>query len=305
MSTPLAKLPVCVAVFAAAFLCVLSADAAAQGALPSAERPPLASQSSTKTRPELGYWSEEKARFFLSTQSEISPLYVKPYFSVGYGIPNWIWAGVDVNAITTTGMQQVYGGVRAATPIFNLALAMRHTWSFERPFLTPAETFTKSKVDDAPGSLAKYWAFEGEAMGVLPLPHSAIVANFVAVGVVDKPAGKYVFDESYRVVVKNPLFFVLRIAAVARFLNEDAFKVGVLGEYIFNTGRDHGVIRVGPIALLQLTDHLSVQAGLTLAAWSPDDLGFILGSYGLAGFRYVWATEERNPKLPWRGHFIP
>lgn len=300
MKTSLAKVHTRAAILATAFLCVLSAAASAQDQAAS----PLHRQARA-SRPELGYWSEEKPRFFLSTQSEIGTLYAKPYVSAGYGIPHWLWTGVDVNAITTLGMQQVYGGVRAATPIFNLALAVRNTWSFDRPFLTPANKFKAADVDDAPGKAAEYLAFEGEAMGIVPLPYSAIVLNFVMVNIFNKPDGAYVFEESFRVVVKNPLFFALRVALLARFFGEQSFKVGVLSEYIFNTGRDHGVIRMGPIAVLQITDHLSAQAAISLTAWSPDDLGVVLGSFGLAGLRYQWATEERKPTLPWRGHLIP
>jgi hypothetical protein len=44
---------------------------------------------------------------------------------------------------------------------------------------------------------------------------------------------------------------------------------------------------------------------LTLAAYSPDDLGLALGAYGVAGLRYQWATGESAPKAPWAGPFIP
>jgi len=30
-----------------------------------------------------------------------------------------------------------------------------------------------------------------------------------------------------------------------------------------------------------------------------------LGAYGVAGFRYRWATGEPSPMAPWQGSFIP
>jgi hypothetical protein len=256
-------------------------------------------------RPENGYWSEGEPRFFISTKSDLGTPYLKPYFSAGYGLPHWIWAGVDVNSITTLEFTQIYGGVRASTPILDLAFGVRDTWSFGKPFLEPAQSFSRSDVLDAPGDKARYWAWEAEVVAIAPLPHSALVADFIANRTLDVPAGKYVYDESYRAVVAKPFFAIMRVAAVARLLNEDALKIGVLGEYVFENGRDSNVFRIGPAGALQITDHLEAQGTLTLCAYSPDNLGLTLGAYGVAGLRYRWATGERDPKLPWRGMVIP
>jgi len=256
-------------------------------------------------RPDNGYWSVGVPRFFIATKSELGVPYTKPYFSLGYGLPHWIWAGVDVNAILTTEVLEVYSDVRVSSPILDLAFGIRDNWSFDKPFLAPAEKYSRSAVLDAPGSRARYTALEGEAVAIAPLPHSALVADFVMVDLVDMPADRYLYEESYRLITKNPLFFVMRLAAVARFLHENALKVGVLGEYGFHTGRDQDVLRIGPIVSLQLTDHLQWNMGFTVKVSSPDALGLTLGAYGVAGFRYQWATAERRPELPWQGDLIP
>ena len=244
-------------------------------------------------------------RWFVATRSDVGVIYVKPYLSAGYGMPHWIWAGVDLNALSTTETLQVYSGVRASTPIFDLAFGVRDTWSYFRPFLEPSDSYTHSAIVDAPGDNARYWAYELEAVSVVPLPYSAIIANFVAIGTLDVPKGSYVYDEAYRLVVADSLFFALRLGAVARFLNENSLKVGVLVEHLFGTGRDEPVTRFGPVGALQLTDHLEINAALTFAVSSPDHLGIFDGTYGVAGFRYRWATGERNPQLPWKGDLIP
>ena len=256
-------------------------------------------------RPEFGYWSQGRPRWFVSTKSDLGTPYVKPYFSAGYGMPHWIWAGVDVNAISTLEFLQGYAGVRASTPILDVAFGVRDTLSFGKPFLAPAPTFTRDDVLEASGPKARYWAWEAEIVAVAPLPHAALVADFIAVRTLDVPDQAYVYEESYRAVVAKPLFAVLRVAAVARVLREDALKIGVLTEYVFGTGRDKNVIRAGPAAVLQLTDHLQALGTLTLAVSSPDNLGLALGAYGVAGLRYQWATGEAEPKAPWAGLFIP
>jgi hypothetical protein len=252
-------------------------------------------------RPENGYWSVGQPRWFVSTKSDLGTPYLKPYFSFGYGLPHWIWAGVDVNAITTMEFAQVYGGVRLSSPLLDFAFGARDTWSFGKPLLAPAATYDRDGVLNAPGPKARYWAWEAEAVAIAPLPHSAFVFDFIAVRTLDVSKDAYVYEESYRAVVAKPLFVVMRMAAVARLLNESALKVGVLSEFVVSTGRDRGVVRVGPAAALQITDHLEALGTLTLAVSSPDALGLALGAYGVAGLRYRWATGESRPTAPWAG----
>jgi len=261
-------------------------------------------------RPENGYWSEGKPRWFVAARPEIGTPYAKPYVSAGYGMPHWLWLGVDVNAIITLEMAQAYAGVRAATPILDLAFGLRDTWSYEKTFMRPEPTlsaprFTRSDVLDGPGERLRYWAWEAEGVAILPLPYAGLIANVIVVRTLDVPEDVYIFDESYRAVIAKPLFVTLRMAAVARFLGEQSVRVGVLTEHVFETGRPEPVWRVGPIASVQITDHLEAMAGFTIAVASPDDLGLSLGAYGTGGLRWRWASGEDKPEAPWEGHFIP
>lgn len=255
-------------------------------------------------RPRNGYWSEGRPRLFVATRNELGPTYVKPYISFGYGLPHWFWTGVDLNAILTTEMAQAYAGLRAASPLLDLAAGIRDTKSFGKPFLPLQARYTGGDVDDAPGPGSRYWAWELEGVAVLPLPYSAIGADFVAVRTIDVPGDRALYDESYRVIVDQRWFFDLRAGAFARFLREDSLKLGAVGEYLFDTGRGT-TIRVGGGFILQLTDHVELSATLTLPVRSPDRLGLILGSYAALGLRYRTASGERNPQPPWGGRLIP
>jgi hypothetical protein len=256
-------------------------------------------------RPENGYWSVGEPRWFVSAKPELGTPYAKPYVSFGYGMPHWLWAGVDINAITTLEFVQIYAGVRASSPILDLAFGVRDTWSFSKRFLAPAASYDADEITEGPGRVARYWAWEAEAVAIAPLPYSAIVANLIVIRTLDVPDGQYVYDESYRAVVADPLFITLRIAPVARVLREGALRAGVLGEAVFSTGRGQATFRLGPALSMQLTDHLEVNAALSMTVAGPDDLGIALGSYGIAGVRYRWASGERRPELPWSGKFIP
>jgi len=255
-------------------------------------------------RPANGYWSVGVPRWFVSSKSDLGAVYVKPYFSVGYGLPHWIWVGADLNAIATTEFIQVYGGARASSPILDFAFGVRDTLSYDKTFLEPQATFVPDEVR-GPGTPARYWAWEAEGVAIAPLPHSAILVNYIAVGMIDVPENRYVYDESYRVIVAPSFFQLFRGAVVLRLLREDALKIGVLGEFITSTGRSENVFRMGPAGALQLTDHVEMLGTLSVALSSPDRLGVALGAYGVAGFRYRWATGERAPKWPWKGPKVP
>jgi hypothetical protein len=275
-------------------------------ATPAAAEPGVTSPPPPITlRPGNGYWSVEPARWFVAARPEAGFFYLKPALQAGYGIPHWMWVGVDVNSITTLELFQVGAGVRAATPLFDLSYMVRDTWSFNKAFLAPAASYSHFSVFDMPGPNAHYTAAEGEALAILPLPYSAIAVDFVSVQTFGVPRGMSLYEENYRVIVRSPVFFMLRVALLARMLSETALKIGVLSEYAFHTGRERGVLRLGPLGILQITDHLSFAAGVTLTVSSPDRLGIPLGAYGVAGFRYQWASGERRPELPWRGVMVP
>lgn len=257
------------------------------------------------SRPENGYWSVGEPRWFLSGKPELGTPYAKPYVSVGYGMPHWLWAGVDFNSITTMDFTQLYGGVRASSPLLDFAFGVRDTWSFSKHFLPAAPRYVHDDLFDTPDRIARYWAWEAEVVAIAPLPYAAVLANVIAVRTLDVPKNMAVYEESYRVVVSNPLFFTLRAAAVVRMLREYSLRFGLLSEYLFNTGRERGVVRMGPALSLQLTDHLEANAVLSVVVSSPDRLGLALGAYGIAGVRYRWATGERHPNAPWAGKFLP
>jgi hypothetical protein len=261
---------------------------------PTADRP---DEIERDRRPTNGYWSTGKTRWFVSTKSDLGMPYLKPYFSFGYGLPHWLWAGIDINTITTLEFTQGYAGARASSPVLTL--------SFGKPFLAPAASYRHDDVVTGRARGAHYAAWEAEAVASVPLPYFALVFDLIAVRILDAPDNKYLYEESYRAVVSRPLFAVLRVAAVARLLREDALKVGVLSEAVFSTGRATGVLRIGPACGLTLTDHLEALGALSVVVASPDTLGFALGAYGLAGLRYRWATGEPDPKLPWSGTLIP
>ena len=105
-------------------------------------------------RPSNGYWSEGEPRPFVSAKIELGIPYAKPGFSFGYGMPHWLWAGVDVNAISTLEFVQTYAGVRAASPFLDLAFGARDTWSYGKAFVTMPPFTARRRLELADGQSA-------------------------------------------------------------------------------------------------------------------------------------------------------
>jgi hypothetical protein len=74
-----------------------------------------------------------------------------------------------LNAISTLEFGQGYGGVRASSPIFDLAFGVRDTFSYGKTNLVPRPRFRAEDLT-GPGAKARYWAWEAEAVASAPEP---------------------------------------------------------------------------------------------------------------------------------------
>src|SRR4029077_17076899 len=101
----------------------------------------------------------------------------------------------DVNAITTLEFAQAYAGVRASSPLLDLAFGVRDTGSFGNPFLVPRTSFRREDVLNGNDAPARYWAWEAEVVAVLPLPHSAWLLDFIVVRTLDAAEGSSLYEE--------------------------------------------------------------------------------------------------------------
>ena len=71
---------------------------------------------------------------------------------VGYGLPHWIWTGIDVNAIITTSVLEVYGGrAHHLHAGVRRRVRIRDNWSFDKPFLNPKSSYTYDDVFNQAG----------------------------------------------------------------------------------------------------------------------------------------------------------
>jgi hypothetical protein len=212
----------------------------------------------------LSYWDQGDPRFFVAARAEAG-LYAKPQISVGYGKPYWINASAEAYGISTTSFGAGYAGIRGSLPFLDLRIGARYTYSFYRSFLPPKESYVAEDVSRPAGPLARYPSLETELSGIFPAFAGYLFPVVTIYRIVDTPADMYVFDESLRGVLKPPWIIGLRLGYVKNFGHDDFIKAGVLSELVLLPGRTGSIVRLGPAALVTLTDHLDYR-------WATGDL---------------------------------
>ncbi|MGZ3424063.1 MAG: hypothetical protein ACXVEF_32690 [Polyangiales bacterium] len=248
--------------------------------------------------PPRSYWEPGNPRPFVQTRFDVGVNFGKATVSSGYGLPHWIWVGAEGFAISTTEFGAYYGGIRASSPIVDIAFGYRNNYSYRRTFFAPKERYTSDDTHVDGASHARYLAWELELSGLVPLFGGYAIWAADLDKVIDAPPGVALYEESNRVVIDKSWLIGIRAGYIYPFLKNGMLKIGAVADYIVMPGRPSNVLRVGPVGLLSITDHFEVLGLATLAVTSPDDLGFFLGTWAVACVRYKWATGERNPHFP-------
>ncbi|MEO7095680.1 MAG: hypothetical protein ABI175_20650, partial [Polyangiales bacterium] len=246
----------------------------------------------------LSYWSEGDARPFLSSRLDAGFGYGKAQLAVGYGKPHWIWIGAEAFAITTYEFAAFYAGIRAYLPFVDVALGVRDNYSYKFGFLEQREHHDSAEVKGTSGTHARYLAWEACLSGGLPVPGGYALWEGTVDIVTDTPPNVHLYEESIRAIMQPPKIIMARLGYLLAFGRNDFIKVGVLGEGIFLPGRDAHVLRIGPVANVNLTDHLEALGVVTFAVKSPDSLDTVLGGWAILGLRYKWATGDKLPRFP-------
>jgi hypothetical protein len=246
---------------------------------------------------QLSYWDQGKARLFVSGRLE-GGLYAKPQVAVGYGQPHWFNATAEAYAISTMSFGAGYAGLRGTLPFLDLRVGTRYTFSYYRSLLPVKAHYVAEDVSTPNGPLARYRSLETELTGIVPILDGFLFPVITVYRIVDIPAGNYLFDESLRGVLEPPWIMGFRLGYVKNFGHDGFFKVGVLSELIVLPGRSDDIVRIGPAADVQITDHLDAQGTVTFVVSSPDSLGIWNGPFGVLGLVYRWASGDPHPAFP-------
>jgi hypothetical protein len=257
--------------------CTLAAAAQAQQERPPSKLPP-------------SYWADGDTRPFVGVRTELGP-YGAIEASSGYGRPHWMWVGVEAFALLTPDWTASGVGLRANLLAADLKLRARKSWSFSKGRAPFAPHHTKEDFTSA-RPLAEYTGLEADLASVLPTPGGYALLEAIYFRQVDAPAGLETLESYHHVVMRDALF-LSRLGWAAALGQSGWLKLGVLSDVVATFGRGT-TVRAGPLALVQLNDHLDLIGTLIWPVRSPDDLGFA-GTFGTIRLRWSWASGELNP----------
>jgi hypothetical protein len=248
------------------------------------------------SEPSPYYWDRGQVRPFVSVAPALGAVSTVDVV-LGYGKPHWMWGGLEGTGLLTPEFAAVAGGPRLAFIIADLSLKRRQSFAYSRGFLLRQQRYSADDVNDAGGAAAEYGAWDASLSGVIPTPVGFGLWELAATFVDGIPAGRDVFEEYQRVVMRgNSAVWMVR-GGFAFWLVKDTAALGALGEWL--SAEDRGQTwRLGPFLDWTFTDHLGLTLVVTAPVSAPDDLGLVVGSWGTLRLRYAWASGEPQPAFP-------
>lgn len=235
------------------------------------------------------HWDRGRARLAVSTRLDLG-LIGRAQLHVGYGRPYWIWVGAEVHALTTTEMGALYLGVRASSPVLEISVGYRLNAAYYRGPLGEQEHYSDADLE-ATEAPSRYRAVDLDLYGIVPLRRVFIPIELAATYL---PSAQPRYEEWFRMVATGGWIVAVRAAPLFTFDARRRHRVGVLGEFLFDSGRSATTIRLGPAYQFAITPVVDLYLVGTFAAKSPDSLSTWNDLWGTASLRWRWASGDTD-----------
>ena len=251
---------------------------------------PAAAPDQLEPKRKLSPWQSSQATPFASVATDLGIIYLRPRLTLGYGAPFWNFVGIDTFWMTTNSFTSPYVGWRASLPFLDAFLGVRHTYPWNRRFMTRQSSHSGGDLDLAErgGQRSEYNAIDFEIAAFAPVLHGVIFLSVHPVWV-DAPKDVHMYEEVLRVIIEPPFALGLRSGYLYGIGNEQNLKVGGMLEHVVMPGRPEGVWRTGPVALMTFTKTLEGLFAFSVVFSGPDDLGVVHGTYAFLGLLHRWA----------------
>ncbi len=237
-------------------------------------------------------WREGPVRPFIATTFDVGWVYLRPRLSLGYGRPFSSWIGIDVNPLISGNGLGAYSGVRLSLPRVDFRLGARYFGAFTREYLPPQRRYNRLDLDLTISEPSRVLTYEAEIEASFPLGPGDVIGLGSASYVKNVPEGRYVFEETLRVIVDPPLVWRARGGYVVRFGSMKQHSVGIVADVLNVPKRDDSTtVRAGPVVRIVLSRRVEIRGTFVPTIFSPDALGLVGGDFTELGFRYRWATE--------------
>lgn len=239
-----------------------------------------------------GHWESGRIRPFASSSLDVGLIYLRPRFSLGYGRPFWLWAGVEANPIVSLEQVGVYGGIRLASSYVDLRVGARYAYGISASFLEPRDTYNPAQLDSRAGPHSTYLSLETELTASIPLGPGAILSETALTFITGVTSGYNVFEQTVRVVADPPFVWRQRLGYALRIRKKGALSIGIVAELVGNPARDLLVVRGGLLVRMQLFYNLSLRGTFVPVLHSKDDLGLVGADSFQIGIRWLWASGD-------------
>jgi hypothetical protein len=237
-------------------------------------------------------WGAAPSRWFLSTTADVGFVYARPRLSAGYGKPFTKWFGVDINPVAAGSGLGAYGGLRLEIPFLDIRAGVRYYRAFNRTYLDPHDHYDRIQLEVEGGTVSQVITYETEADSSIPIGPGNLVLRGSASYLTNVPNGKYVFEETLRIIANPPLVWRVRGGYVLRLGDYQQHSIGMVVDALDVPNRDDSkTIRVGPILRWVLSRRVEVRGSFVLTVYSPDRIGLVGSDFTELGVRYRWATE--------------
>jgi hypothetical protein len=235
------------------------------------------------------YWSGGRLRPFAAVVLDAGAS-VRGRLMLGYGKPHWTWAGLELEAASTSDTAITAVRARIALVVADIGLAYRRTQAYRRTWIEREPRYTDADLKGRPR--ADYRSLDLDVWGLIPAGSGFVQWELEAVRLYDIPRHRDVYEEWLRVPIRPPWATAARLAYGYTFWDGRA-AVGALSEALWLGGRG-ALYRVGPLVSYVFTPHWEATVLLTTPVSSPDELDFFTGLYGTVRVRWKFASGERG-----------
>jgi hypothetical protein len=251
--------------------------------------------ASTAQAEELPSWSKGNNRLFLSTRAEAGSI-LRATAASGYGKPHWIWAGTELQGLTSTESSVSHAVLKVSTPVADASLGVRQWWSHGKGALPVKDSYDATDLEHRVGPRARQLSLLAAVGGWVPLGRFGLSLDSSFTCRLEPSARDVNYDEYYRVIGTGYQLWDASLGVAAALDEKRRFWVAAQGEVLYVPGREDGLtLRVGPSAFWSISDQWD--AGLLLSApvRSPDDLSLVQATTGAVVVRWSWATGKTGP----------
>ncbi len=254
------------------------------------DAPEASTSEPTPGAPPSYHWDRGRPRLMIAARLDAGFL-ARAQVHVGYGRPFWLWAGVEAHAFTTSEFGAFYVGARASSPVLELTVGARFDVAYRRGPLTPAARYDDGDLASSQAP-SRYRAIDVDLYGVVPLGRVLVGLEFAVTHLPDA-APRY--DEWHRVIITGRTLFATRVAPLVALDARRRHRLGMLGEWIRDRGREASTFRVGPAYQFAISPKVDLYIVGSLAPVSPDRLSAWNDLYGTGSIRYRWASGDPSP----------